>query len=137
LVKYTRNYYSNDIDWQDLLNNFNESVMNGEEIKSKPIAFYVSHSAIKIEKLKPLYKKLNVKYAHLYISLTNACKNFTPHQDKMDVWFWQAKGMTKWLILGKEYILNPGDLIYVPKGVEHTVLTFIAPRAGISMSQLL
>ena len=45
--------------------------------------------------------------------------------------------MTKWLILGKEYILNPGDLIYVPKGVEHTVLTFIAPRAGISMSQLL
>ena len=134
MIEYIKNYYSDNIDWQDLLNNFNESVMNGEEIKSNPIAFYVSHSAMKIDKLKPLYEKLNIKNAHLYISLTNVCKNFGPHTDTMDVWYWQAKGKTKWQILGKEYILNSGDLIYVPKDIEHNVLT-LTPRAGVSMSK--
>lgn len=134
MIKYIKNYFNTNIDWQDLLNNFNESVNNKEEIKYQPIAFYLSTSAIKIVKLKPLYEKLNVKYAHLYISLTNVCKNFGPHTDEMDVWFWQAKGTTKWQVLGKEYILNSGDLIYIPKGIEHNVIA-LTPRAGISMSK--
>jgi mannose-6-phosphate isomerase-like protein (cupin superfamily) len=134
MIEYTKNYFNTNIDWQDLLENFNESVLLNEEVKFNPIAFYVSHSAIRIEKLKILYEKLNIKQAHLYLSLTNICKNFGPHADTMDVWFWQAKGKTKWQVLGNEYILSPGDLIYVPKGIEHNVIA-LTPRAGISMSK--
>ena len=134
MIKYTKKYFSTKLDWQDLLENFNNSVLLGERVVFNPIAFYVSHSATKIKKLKPLYDKLNIKNAHLYISLTNVCQNFGKHKDTMDVWFWQAKGKTKWQVLGKEYILSPGDLIYISKGIEHNVIA-LTPRAGISMSK--
>ena len=33
----------------------------------------------------------------------------------MDVYYWQCQGVTKWIVEDKEVVLNPGDLIYVPK----------------------
>lgn len=137
-VKYTKNYFNTDLSWEDLLINFNNSVLSKEVIKHRPVGFYVSHNAIKIDKLKSLYDKLNVSEAHLYISLTSvndkSIGSLGKHTDTMNVWFWQAKGITKWQISDKEYVLSPGDLIYVPKGVEHCV-TSLSPRAGISMSR--
>ena len=137
-IKYTRSYFNTNLSWEDLLINFNNSVLCKENIKYKPVGFYVSHNAVKIDKLKPLYKKLNISEAHLYISLTSVNENnlgsFGKHTDTMDVWFWQAKGITKWQIMNKEYVLSPGDLIYIPKGVEHCVIS-LSPRAGISMSR--
>ena len=49
----------------------------------------------------------------------------------MDVYFWQIQGSTKWEFDSLSYILNPGDLIYVPRGVYHSVFP-LTPRVGIS-----
>ena len=56
------------------------------------------------------------------------------HHDWQNVWFWQCQGKTKWIIKEKEeYILSPGDLIYVPKNWTHEVIA-LSHRVGISMS---
>ena len=61
--------------------------------------------------------------------------NFGNHNDDVDVWFWQNKGVSKWdFNNGDSYTLDEGDLIYVPKGVYHKVSSVVA-RFGISMSR--
>jgi len=56
------------------------------------------------------------------------------HFDQDDVYFWQAQGRTRWQFdSGYEYLLEPGDLIFVPAGVYHNVIP-LGPRIGISMS---
>jgi 50S ribosomal protein L16 3-hydroxylase len=42
-----------------------------------------------------------------------------PHVDSYDVFLLQGAGRRKWRIPGKEYIAQPGDLLYLPPGVEH------------------
>lgn len=63
------------------------------------------------------------------------------HPDRRDTLYWQCIGSTTWNIYPdeknlsqfKSFILNPGDVIFVPKGVSHTVLTG-EPRAAIAFS---
>jgi 50S ribosomal protein L16 3-hydroxylase len=42
-----------------------------------------------------------------------------PHVDSYDVFLLQAGGRRKWRIPGKEYMAQPGDLLYLPPGVRH------------------
>src|SRR5438105_7263114 len=42
-----------------------------------------------------------------------------PHVDSYDVFLLQGPGRRRWRISGKNYIANPGDLLYLPPGVEH------------------
>jgi 50S ribosomal protein L16 3-hydroxylase len=42
-----------------------------------------------------------------------------PHVDSYDVFLLQAGGRRRWRIPGKEYVARPGDLLYLPPGVEH------------------
>ena len=52
----------------------------------------------------------------------------------MDVYYWKCQGVTQWIVEDKNVILNPGDLIYIPSGMYHSV-TPLSPRLGISMSK--
>lgn len=72
--------------------------------------------------------------AHCYISLLTSSKTFGRHNDNSDVYFWQVKGKTKWIVEDEtisEYILEPNDMIYIPKKMVHEVFP-LCPRAGIS-----
>jgi mannose-6-phosphate isomerase-like protein (cupin superfamily) len=132
---YKKNFDKKVLDWQTLLNNFNQSLIEGKQIKHNPIGFFVSHEAHKIPQLKKVLKKLDCKIAHLYFNITNTSKTFGKHKDNVDVWFWNCQGQTKWVMEDKEsFILNPGDLIFVSKGIYHEVIP-LTPRAGISMSK--
>jgi 50S ribosomal protein L16 3-hydroxylase len=42
-----------------------------------------------------------------------------PHVDSYDVFLLQGPGHRRWRVLGKDYISSPGDLLYLPPGVEH------------------
>ena len=42
-----------------------------------------------------------------------------PHVDSYDVFLLQGPGRRRWRVVQKEYIAHPGDLLYVPPGVEH------------------
>ena len=57
--------------------------------------------------------------------------------DKVDVWIWQNKGVTRWdyqnpLDVEKSCTVNEGDLIYIPKGVYHKANSVTA-RFSITM----
>lgn len=59
------------------------------------------------------------------------------HSDNRETIFWQCIGRTVWHVYpdGSEfpmtYELNPGDVIYIPKGIRHAVDIF-EPRASIA-----
>jgi len=133
-VKHTKAYNKNVISWTEILENFNDSINKQELIKFNDFGFYVSHRADRIKRLKPILKDLKCNYAHLYFGVMSKAKTFGAHKDTTDVWFWQCQGKTKWTINKKEYILKPGDLIFVPKGIIHNVVS-LTPRAGISMAK--
>ena len=117
--------------WDEILKNLNDCIINNFYVIHKPTAFWVTHNAERILKVKNVYKKLKAKSAHLYINIHSKSETFGEHQDGVDVAFWQIKGISKWIINKQEYIVNEGDLIKVDKGVTHSVHP-LTPRAGIS-----
>tara|TARA_B100001057_G_C22646861_1_gene870439 strand:+ start:407 stop:826 length:420 start_codon:yes stop_codon:yes gene_type:complete len=137
MVEYKKNFFNLDLDWQTYIDNLNDSANRGEEIKFSQVGFYVTHSALRIKELQPLFDKIKPIHAHLYLSLSNLDETFEPHEDFMDVWFWQAIGKTHWKTYeteqGSEFLLEPGDLIYIPRGIKHKVKS-LTPRVGISMA---
>ena len=132
--RVTKNFNKQVLSWNDIFYNFEESVANKELIKYAPTAFYVIHNGHRIKKLKNILKKLDCRAAHIYFNLCAQEINFGRHNDDRDVWFWQCQGKSKWLVENKEFILAPGDLIYIKKGVYHDV-SALSPRAGVSMSE--
>ena len=42
-----------------------------------------------------------------------------PHVDSYDVFLLQGPGRRRWRVVQKEYIAHPGDLLYLPPGIEH------------------
>jgi mannose-6-phosphate isomerase-like protein (cupin superfamily) len=61
----------------------------------------------------------------------------TVHSDPVDGFYVQCRGQTIWKAYYKdrtdEYLTNPGDLLYIPKGIEHSVESMNV-RAAISVS---
>ena len=133
-VNFIKGFELNTPSWDELLFNLNYSHLNQEEIKNSSPGFFVAHNAYKIPRVQYVLQKLKLKEAHLYINILQNSSTFGEHKDTMDVWFWQVKGVTKWVIENKEeYTLEEGDLIYIPKGILHNVIP-LGSRAGISMS---
>jgi|SRR6056300_440045 len=129
-----KNYNQEVVDWAEAIDNYNYSVCNNEIIKFRAPGFFVIHSADKINKVKNFMQKLNCNVAHCYLNLTVMAETFGRHCDNVDVNFWQCQGKTEWTVDGYgTHILEPGDLIQVPKGIYHSVEA-LTPRLGISMS---
>ena len=63
-----------------------------------------------------------------------------PHVDSYDVFLLQGAGRRRWTVRGRQYIASPGDLLYLPPGLEHDGVAlepcytysigFRAPRGG-------
>lgn len=123
------------VGWEDLLSNFNDSVLLNEKVRHKCLGFFVSHSAQKIPKVEKLMKNLNCESAHLYFNVSTHGGSFGKHVDDVNVYFWQCQGQNKWVFEDQEHTLKPGDMIFIPKGIAHNVIP-ISPRAGISMGDL-
>lgn len=66
----------------------------------------------------------------------------TIHSDPVDGFFIQCEGKTEWIEYGvtcfghsriKKYTVNPGDMLYIPSGLQHSVES-LCPRASVSIS---
>ena len=135
-ITVKRGYNNNTISWDEAFYNLNDSISKNELVK-KPRGggFFISHNAVRINCVQDVLNDLGCQTAHLYIGIDITNCGFGNHVDTVDVWFWQNKGISKWdFNNGDSYMLNEGDLIYVPKGVYHKVSSVVA-RFGISMSQ--
>ena len=133
-VTVRRGYNNNTVSWDEAFYNLNDSICKHELIKQSR-GFFVSHNAERISLVQDVLNDLKCQVAHLYIGIDITNPGFGNHNDDVDVWFWQNKGVTRWdFNNGDNYILNEGDLLYIPKGVHHNVSSKVA-RFGISMSR--
>lgn len=131
---FKREYNLDVVDWTETFLNYDKSVHLGKLIKFNYPGFFVSHEGHEIDKVKNVLKDLECNYAHLYFNISTKAETFGKHKDTIDVYYWQCQGVTEWTVEDKTVILNPGDLIYVPSGMYHSVLP-LSPRLGISMSK--
>ena len=132
-VEHIQGFEKNVPSWQSILDNFNQCVLNTNDIKHQPLGFFVSHNSDTIPEVKRTMNRLEMKFAHTYMNITLHGGTFGRHNDTMDVWYWQVQGVTQWEFDDVSYILQPGDLVTIPMGVYHNVIP-LTPRAGISMS---
>ena len=72
---------------------------------------------------------------HTYISFTSFSEVFPLHTDDVDVFLVGAMGDTEFTVNdptgARKYILAPGDMVYVPAGMEHGARP-LSPRICLS-----
>ena len=130
------------ITWDDVIACFNLNAINKLEIRELGNYGIVLHNYTGIDHADTLlkyYSKLDPvvsSSAHVYISFLETSNTFGKHKDTSDVLFWQAIVSTHWVIEDNgsvfNYILKQNELIYVPRGMYHSV-TPLTPRVGISL----
>jgi len=71
----------------------------------------------------------------IYSQTTDHGSGLFMHVDPGKQIHWNCIGKALWTVIenGKEvkYIMEPGDVIYIPEGWKHGVITLEAPRAGM------
>lgn len=83
-------------------------------------------------------------YSEAYLNFKSNISKTEPHNDDWIAVAWGCEGVTEWQIYNdyfsdknKEkydsYMMNPGDIIIIPKGVVHCVVPQ-EPRASISLA---
>lgn len=70
---------------------------------------------------------------NLYINLSSSIDNVPSHTDPLDNFYWQCQGSVEWKANDKTYIINPGDLVFIPAKTYHAV-NFSGARAAIGFS---
>jgi mannose-6-phosphate isomerase-like protein (cupin superfamily) len=55
----------------------------------------------------------------IYVALGSNGSLYGPHTDPDDAWYWQCYGSADWQIDGQEFKTNPGDWLWIPKGLHH------------------
>ena len=132
--KLQKKFNDDVVTWEEAIADYDNSKNKNLHVKeSSPYGFFVTHNIDYLPKVKKVLDILNLNFAHLYCNLTTNAPTFGEHVDQVDVYFWQCQGSTKWIINEKIFILNSGDLLFVPSGVKHNVIP-LCPRIGISMS---
>ena len=139
--KYIKKFLTKVPDWKKIISNIDLNIQNKQSIKSLFNYGIVLHEIFNIEEVDFILNEIknnnpNYSYsAHAYVSLSKESKTFGKHKDESDVWYWQCIGSTQWKIFefneNISYILEPGDIIYIPRGIFHDVIP-LSPRVGIS-----
>lgn len=126
--------------WDEVIFNFNKNVVEQTDFKIMNGFGFVTHQINHNKKVRAVGEELqklfpsNIISAHLYASFLEISQTFGRHNDNEHVFFWQCIGITQWTIWDdKEYVYNlmPGELLYIPVGMDHDTKP-VTPRAGIS-----
>ena len=73
---------------------------------------------------------INGGLTNSYLNLTKNISNTELHKDETDNFYWQNIGSVEWITKNESFIVNPGDLVFIPSGVHHGVNLF-EPRASL------
>ena len=68
-----------------------------------------------------------------YINFSSNINNIPSHKDALDNFYWQCQGSVEWKANGNTYVIEPGDLVFIPAKTHHAV-NFSGPRAAIGFS---
>ena len=141
--KFVKNYWAFLPSWLAVLEDLQKNKIDGSHVIEMENESYVTHRGDRIFEVKCLMdyiKKSNPNIdsmdAHIYINLSTLSKTFGNHIDPVDVCYIQAQGQTEWIVTENrekyKYILNPGDLLYIPQGIYHNPKP-LTPRVGLSI----
>lgn len=80
--------------------------------------------------------RVNLVLANAYVNLSSNIDSIPPHMDSADNFYWQCQGSVEWEANGNSYLVEPGDLVYIPAKTLHAV-KFSVPRAAMGFSAVL
>jgi mannose-6-phosphate isomerase-like protein (cupin superfamily) len=129
--------------WDDVINDLDFNVKHYKtEVKDLGNLGIVTHHGENIDSVENIRQSIHSLRptesqctAHIYISLLSISNTFGWHNDDTDVFYVQALGNTSWQVKHdkeESFLLEPGDLIYVPKQMMHNTIPE-TPRVGISI----
>jgi len=89
--------------------------------------------SIKIEQDFKSFLDYRFSIANIYVNLSSKIDNIPSHCDAQDNFYWQCQGSVEWVANDKTYLVEPGDLVYIPAKTSHAV-NFFVPRAAVGFS---
>ena len=142
MIVFTENKYpiAKDITWDDVIEKISYksselSVLYQNSSSNLPTFFirddYYPGSIGEV--FDSVSRDCGVKVMHTYVSFANNSMTFGNHNDPVDVLLVQAKGSTSYRCEDVTYTLNPGDSLFIPKGLYHDPIVS-GPRVTLSFS---
>ena len=131
------------ITWEDAIDKLNYELQLGDDVAVRMLDTYYLSSPYRPNTFQKAYDEVlsncplivdDYTAMDVYISFTGGAESFGKHKDTDDVLIVQAIGRMKYT-LDKDYILNPGDSLFIPEGTYHAP-TILEPRVTLSFSWL-
>ena len=127
-----------EITWEDVMDKLNQELQTGSA-KCMRHTYYLGNS-YRPNTIQRAFDEvignspltLGDNEMHLFISFTPSAQVFGKHRDNDDVFLVQAIGKMIYEI-DREYVLSPGDSLFVPMGTYHTPKV-IEPRVTLSFA---
>ena len=143
MYQYRRNYFNDCkyVCWEDVIDKINHEYLHGSHkviAKNNDFPSLVLHNNYYPKTLQVAYDEVrrdcNVRELHVYLSFVKRSSTFGRHCDRMDVIIVQSIGSMAYTFDdGSEVTMNPGDSLFIPKGVYHNPIVF-EPRVTLSFS---
>ena len=150
LLNKENNYFEKKvIKFKELIDfNYISQMLNSGNFETSPssrwLEQYIFDSVFEIkgiqkhEPLKDLFRYLSKNFKttklkedmNFFMSYVSGCKSNT-HKDKYDVWVIGCLGRTMYRVEDREYVIEPGDILYIPKTHLHIAIG-LEPRIIIS-----
>ena len=126
--------FSNPLPQYDL--NLDAKVVGNVMVKQNFYLYIPAHRSIKnSEDIANQFRAMDPNFSiiNLYINLSNKIDNVPVHSDNRENFYWQCQGSVEWKANGNTFIVEPGDLVYIPAKTNHAV-NFFGPRAAVGFS---
>lgn len=87
------------------------------------------------ERIVQEFQDFNLMFgiSNIYVNLSSKISDIPPHSDFHHNFYWQCQGTVEWVANGNTYIIEPGDLVYIPAKTSHAV-NFSVPRAAVGFN---
>ena len=143
-VKFTKNHFeqAKKVSWEDVI----QKISYEYEYKTHKTIFINNDTSPTIvlrnnifpgtlqEVFNEIKSEIDIKDLHVYVSFGKNSSTFGRHDDPNDVIIIQAIGSVYYAFDdGTTFTLNPGDSLFIPKGIYHNQIT-LSPRITLSFS---
>ena len=144
MIKFTKNHFKTvkSVEWSDVIKKLAIEFDTGSvnfiaEHKTVPPTFAM-HSNYIPGSISDAYNEVKdatgIDEMHIYASLGSSSSTYGKHKDTMDVLIVAAIGSIIYKFDNDlSYTLDPGDSVFIPKGVYHEPLV-VEPRVTLSFS---
>jgi ribosomal protein L16 Arg81 hydroxylase len=129
------------ISWEDIIQKINNECAQQSHklfVNERRESLIVLHNNFYPGSIQSAFDEVSfdckVKILHIYTSFSQNAPTFGRHRDNVDVLIVQSFGKVRYKFDDGSIVeMNPGDAIYIPKGVYHNPIVF-EPRITLSFS---